>query len=330
MSTTRLLEYIEKASFTTGDLQGGANGGYLAHEQAKTFLRDAVEETVIVQGSDVFDSANPIFEVPKLSFSSRILGSGTEGVRGAQTKPATGLVTLTTQLFKGEVAMSDETFEDNVERGGLADTIAQQIAQAVGRDIEELSIKSKSGSASADFAKLGDGLVLQLINSTTMAAGQKIDASTSNGGVAETSYKALFKKMVAALPARYRSRISNLVLYTSIAVSDGYADGLSQRGTQLGDENLVNKTKPRYRGITIEEVAMLNGTNGTDAFDFSKVCILCDPKNLKTGFHRRVRLEKWREPREGQTYFLPTVRWDVKWSQDTAVVIAQNVPQTLS
>lgn len=326
---SRLLEYIEKASFTTGDLTGGSNGGYLAHEQAKTFLRDAVEATEIISNADVFDSDNPIFEVPKLSFSARVLHSGTEGVRGTQSKASTGLVTLTTQLFKGEVAMSDETFEDNVERGGLADTIAQGIAQAVGRDIEELSIKSKNASADPDFARLGDGLVEQLVNSATMAAGQKIDASTSNGGIAVTSYKMLFKQMVAALPARYRSRLSALVIYTSIAVSDGYADSLAQRGTQLGDENLVNKNEGRYRGIPIKEVAMMNGTNGTDAFDFSKVCILADPKNLKVGFHRRVRLEKWREPREGQTYFLPTVRWDVKWAQDTAVVIAQNVPQTL-
>src|SRR5690242_7570984 len=119
----RLLEYIAKATMTTADLTGAGNGGRLSAEQAQTFLRDAIEATVILSEADVFDSNSPVFEVPKISFASRIMRSGTEGTRLAdpdRTKADTDLVTLTTQLFKGEVPISDETFEDNVEKEGLA------------------------------------------------------------------------------------------------------------------------------------------------------------------------------------------------------------------
>lgn len=314
---TRLLEYVKKATFTTGDLQGAGNGGYLSPEQAKTFLRDAIEATVILQDADVFDSQNPVFEVPKISFSQRIMRAGTEGTRLADTDrqvPDTDLVTLTTKMFKGEVPISDETFEDNVERDGLADSIMQMIAEAVGRDLEQIAIQSNTADATADFNQF-DGLIQSLVKSGTA---NKHDATN------DASYKAMFKAMVKALPTRYRRNWNSLRLYVTVATADGYADELGERGTQLGDSNVDGKQVNRYRGIPVVEVPLLAGTE--NAVDYSKFAILCDPKNLKVGFHRRVRVEQFRDPREGALSFIPSVRYDLAWAQDTAVVLGQNVP----
>lgn len=314
---SRLLEYVKKATFTTADLTGAGNGGYLAPEQAKTFLRDAIEASVILKDADVFDSANPVFEVPKISFGQRILRAGVEATRLAdadRTKADTDLVTLSTKLFKGEVPLSDETFEDNVERDGLADSIVEMIAEAVGRDLEQIAIQSDTTDATADFNQF-DGLVQQLVKSTT---------NNEHAAANDASYKAMFKAMVDALPTRYRRTWNSLRLYVPVHVADGYADELGERGTQLGDSNVDAKPVNRYRSIPVIEVPLMSGTQ--NGVDYGAFAILCDPKNLKVGFHRRVRLEQFRDPREGATSFIPSVRYDLAWAQDVATVLATAVP----
>lgn len=313
----RLLQYLQKATFTTADLSGAGNGGILSPEQARTFLRDAIEATVILQDADVFDSMSPVFEVPKISFSQRIMRAGTEGTRLADVDrqvPDTNLVTLTTKMFKGEVPISDETFEDNVERDGLADSIMQMIAEAVGRDLEQIAIQSDTADATADFNQF-DGIIQTLVKSAT---NNEHDA-TSDG-----SYKAMFKAMVDALPSRYRRYWDRFRLYVPVHVADGYAEELGERGTGLGDSNVDGKPVNRYRSIPVTEVPLLAGTE--NAVDYSTFALLCDPKNLKVGFHRRVRVEKFRDPREGALSFIPSVRYDVAWAQDTATTLAKNVP----
>lgn len=311
----RLLDYIKKASFSTSDLQGAGNGGYLNADQARQFLRDAIEPTAILSKADVFDSKSHTFEVPKLSFSSRIMYAGTEGSNAStQAKPDSGLVTLTTGLFKGEVAVTEETFEDNVEADGLADSLAEMIAEAVGRDLEEIAIKSDVDDVDTSFSRIGDGIVQSLVASN-------LNIHDATGA---TSYKDMFSAMVAKLPSRYRRIWDRLEFFVPIAVSDGYADELAQRGTTLGDANIQERTTLRYRGIPVNEVALMSGTQ--NSVDYSGFAILADPKNLKVGFWRRVRIRKYEDVRAGMNYFLPRVRFDVDWAMAEAVVLAENVP----
>src|SRR2546428_7936840 len=164
-----LLRWLEKATWTTPDITAPTGGGLLSPQQAREFLRVLIDESVLLKESNNQTSLSPKFEVPRISFGSRILRVGTEGARLADTdrvKPLTGLVTLSTNLFKGEVPVSDELFEDNIERDALADTIMVMIAEATGRDVEEFAIKSDSARTAVDGVDFGvlsqfDGIVKQ-------------------------------------------------------------------------------------------------------------------------------------------------------------------------
>ena len=138
--------WIEKANpvdLKTDDFTGGTDGGYLSNAQAKEFLRVAIASSVLLNMCRNEFSDAPKFEIPRIAFGSRVLKVGTESTRldeSVRVKPTTGLCTLSTYLFRGEIRISDETFEDQIEREGLADTIATQAAEAVGRDIEEYGL----------------------------------------------------------------------------------------------------------------------------------------------------------------------------------------------
>jgi hypothetical protein len=324
-----LLRWLEKATFTTPDITAPAGGGLLSPQQAREFLRVLIDESVLIKEANNQTSLSPKFEVPRISFGNRILRPGTEGARlvdGQRVKPLTGLVTLSTHLFKGEVPISDELFEDNIERDALADTIMVMIAEAVGRDVEEYAIKNDVDRTSGDGADFGplsqfDGLVKQL--QTGLPAAQRLDGS----GL--TSYDQLFRNMVSALPARYRRDPTSLRLYVPVKHNDGYQSELAGRGTPLGDVNVVEnlRLKLAFRGIPVVPIPLMTGVSTIDGaeIDYDNFAILTHPLNLYIGWHRRIRVERWRDPRDGATSFLPTLRFDCKYADPSFGILASDV-----
>jgi len=326
----QIARWLEKATWTTPDITAPAGGGLLSPQQAREFLRVLIDESVLLKEANNQTSLSPKFEVPRINFGARVLRAGTEATRLADTdrvKPTTGLVTLSTNLFKGEVPVSDEMFEDNIERDALADTIMVMLAEAVGRDIEEYVIKSDTARTVADGADHPvlaqfDGTIKQL--QTGLPAGQQINAA------AFTSYDELFRKMVAALPARYRREPTALRFYVPVKHGDGYQGELAGRGTPLGDTNIIEnlRLKLAFRGIPVVPVPLMTGVSsiaGT-AINYDNFVILTHPLNLYIGWHRRVRVERWRDPREGATSFLPSLRVDAKYADPFFGVLGYNVP----
>lgn len=328
-----LLEWLEKATFTTADIdpaQTGGVGGRLSPAQAQAFLRMAIEASVLVEAADNFDSNSTKFEIPRVSFNSRILRKGSEAQRlidADRTKPSTDLVTISTALFKGEIPIGDEVFEDQIEKDSFADTVMTQVGQALGRDIEEILIKSDTTSDTSVFTNLPNGgMVAQLLNN---ANALKVDTTSA------TDHKGLFGAMIRMLPAKYRRNYSDLKFYVPLAVQDNYHEVISARGTGLGDSGLINNLRPQlaYQGIEIVPVPMLAGTDthnsGGTTVDFSKYAFLCDPKMLAVGWHRKVRIEKFRDPREGYMSIIPSLRMDMAWKVPESVVLAYNIPAAL-
>lgn len=318
-------EWLEKATFTTQDLQP-PGGGYLSPAQARAFLREAIDYSRLLSEARYEDSNSPRFEVPRIAFNTRILRRGTEGQRlpdADRAEPTTGLVTLNTVLLRGEVPITDEVFEDNIERERLADTIMAMVAEGVSRDLEELAVKGDTARTANEDQYLDslDGVIKQL--QAGLPAAQKIDASNI------TTYSELFYRMQTAMPARYRRNEDRLRFYVPVKHRDGYVNELRQRGTTLGDNATIRglQAELAFGGIPVREVPLMSGTdtiNGASV-DYSKFAILMDPQNLIVGFQRRVRVERWRDPRDGVTSFVISLRVDFKIAIPDYAVLAYNI-----
>jgi HK97 family phage major capsid protein len=321
---TLSMQWLEKATWTTSNI--ASTGGYLNPAQTTAFLRIVIDQSVLMQEIRNEFSPNPKFEVPRIMMANRVLRAGVEGQRLADVDrvvPTTGLVTLSTALFRGEVPISDEILEDNIERDRLADTVMQMLAEAVGRDIEEIAIKSDTArlvSEAVVFDQI-DGFVKKL--QTNLPAANKIDAT----GI--TSYETLLGNMIASLPARYRRNYNELRFYTTTKVKDGYQRYLASRVGGLGDTAVVQNlaTSLAFRGIPMIDIPMLSGTDTINggAIDYGTFIFLVHPQNLIAGWHRRVRVEQFRDPREGVTSFIPSLRFDVGIADPNFGVLAYNV-----
>lgn len=319
---------FDKATLTTSDLV--SDGGYLQPEQAKEFLRMAIDSSVIIEEARNEFSNSPSFEVPRISFNSRILRPGVEAARldaADRVKPATGLVTLNTVLVKGEVPISDEVFEDNIERDAMADTVMAMAAEGVGRDLEELGIKGDTARVGGEdtYLDLTDGIIKLM--QANLPSGQKINAT------AQTTYAALWASALEAVPSKYRRNEEALRLYIPVGHRDKYLASLAERGTAFADAVLNERTQRlAFRGVPMVQVPLLTGadTINSGAIDYGKFAFLIDPKNLIVGWHRKVKVERFRDPREGSTSFIITARVAFALSDPSSGVLLYNIPTNLT
>lgn len=312
LSNTDLLR---KATLALSDF-GGAGEAPLTYEQVNEFLRLAITPQVMLPDvRTVMSNANK-WEESKLDFGARIMHVGTEATRlvdGDRIKPTTGVTTISTVLIRGEVPVSDEVMEDQVERAGFGDTLMAMIAEGAGRDVEELLIQGDTLSGDTYLALL-DGWLKRARTDT--------GANTYNAAADGQDYQTIFRKLITSLPDRYKRDTPNIRFYVPKRLEEKYRDILAQRGTSMGDLVLTGVGDLRYQGILITGVPLFPITSGTP--DTSYI-LLSHRLNLYAGYKREIKLETWRDPREGATSFVVTARVDSRIANVAATAIATSV-----
>jgi len=308
-------ELLQKAALTTADF-GGAGEAPLTIEQVEEFLRLAITPQAMLPEVRTVKSNAATWQESKIEFGARIMKPGTESSRlaeGDRTKPTTGLVEIVTTLIRGEVPVSDEVLEDQVERAGFADKLMAMIAEAVGRDVEELFIQGDTTSGDSYLA-LKDGWLKLAEN----GSGANVYAAAADA----QDYQTIFNKLLTSLPDRFKRNIQDMRYFVPQRIVEKYRDILSARGTPLGDFALEGVRDLVYQGIKIIGVPLFPIVAGTP--DTSKI-LLSHRMNLYAGYRREVRMETFRDPREGATSFVVSSRVCPQIAHVAATAIATGV-----
>ena len=301
---------LQKADLALSDLT--TSGGLLQPAQAQKFIRLLIKESVIMQMATVVPMKSHKQLIEKIRFGSRVLRAGTEATAlgsSDRVKPNLGKVELSAKLFKAEVDLNNEVLEDSIERGALRQTIMETMGAALSRDMEEVLISGDTSSGDTFLAQL-DGILKQ-------ATSNVVDAGT----VAIS--KGLLRDMIKVMPSEYLRDRTMLRFLTSVDAETDFSDALSDRQTIMGDAKLEEAPKTRYSGVPVVPVPLMpenlgSGTNTTDI-------ILTDPKNINVGIWRQIRIETFNDVRAGVLAIVPTLRFDVKYAEETAVVKAIKV-----
>ncbi|MCG8424390.1 MAG: phage major capsid protein [Proteobacteria bacterium] len=301
---------LEKADLSLSDLL--TDGGLLQPAQAKKFIRLLIKESVILKMATVVPMGSPKQEIEKIRFAGRVLRAGQEGValtEPERSKPDLGRVELDAKLFKAEVRLSNEVLEDSIERAALRQTIMQIMAEAIGRDAEEVVVNGDTTSPDPFLAQF-DGILKQATSNVVDAAGVPTN-------------KSIFKDMLKSMPSEFLRNRRQLRLLTSIDSEIDYRDSLSERATTGGDKYLESDVPVMYSGVPVQGVPLFpeNLGPGTDATNM----LLTDPKNVNIGIWRKIRIETDKDISAGQLIIVATLRMDTKYAEETAVVKAINV-----
>jgi HK97 family phage major capsid protein len=301
---------LEKADLALADLTTG--GGILKPAQAKKFMRLLIKQSVLLGMATVVPMAAPKQQISKIKFGSRILRPGQEATPldlADRAKPDLSSTELDAKLFKAEVRLSDETLEDSIEQGELRQTIMEMMAEAISRDMEEVAISGDTTSADPLLAVL-DGILRQATSNIVDAAGTPIT-------------KDLLRDLLKTLPSEHLRDKKAMRFLTSVDADLDYRSTLAERPTAVGDKFLEGDTPVLYSGVPVQPIPLfpenLGGTNDQTAV------VLCNPKNIHVGIWRKIRIESARDISAGVLKIVATLRFDVKYAEESGVAKAINV-----
>lgn len=301
---------LEKADLALADLTTG--GGLLKPAQAQKFMRLLIKNSVLMKMATVVPMSAPKQEISKIRFGSRILRPGQEATAlpaAERSKPDLSKVELDAELFKGEVRLSDETLEDNIERGELRQTLMELITEAIARDMEEVIIKGDTTSADPFLAVL-DGVLKQATSNVVDAAGAPLS-------------KDLLHDLLKTLPSEYLVDKKAMRFLSSVDAELNYRSTLAERATVVGDKFLEGDAPVVYSGVPLAPIPLFPEDLGV-AND-QTASLLTNPKNMLVGIWRQIRLESDRDISEGTLKVVATLRFDVKYADENGVAKAINV-----
>lgn len=312
MSTTE--ELLRKAAMVTSDI---ASAGQLNPTQANKFIDMLIDPTVLSKEARLERMSANKEEFNKIGFNSRIMQAATEATDPGNTdKPSTAKVELSTVEGIAVVGISYSTFEDNIERGALADHIVRLMAERAGLDLEEQWVNGDTASGDSFLAQ-NDGILKQVTSHTSTVADM-----TTPTDLVEACDKAL-----RSLPKKYLRNKREWRYYVHADAELQLRQALSERSTGAGDRYLLDDAPVLVRGIPVvslpvlPEIADIDG-GGAGTAAGSKV-LLVHPKNVVIGVQRAISIESDRLIRQRVVEYVATVRSDVTFEEEDAVAMAE-------
>jgi HK97 family phage major capsid protein len=301
---------LAKADMALADLT--TDGGVLQPAQAKKFLRILIKESVLLKLATVVPMKAPKQLIESIRFQGRILRAGAESTPLTElerARPHTGRHELDAKLFKAEVRLSNELLEDSIERGALRQTIMQMMGEQISTDMDEIAVRGDTASTDPTLAQL-DGVLKQ-------ATTHVID-----GGGATTNRR-LLRDMMKAMPSQFLRRRKSMRFLTSVNSEIDYRDLLGDRETAAGDKYVEEDVPTMYSGVPVRDVPNFPENLGVNANTTN--ILLTDPKNIHVGIWRKIRIETDKDVSAGELIIVATLRFDVKYEVEDAVVKAINV-----
>jgi hypothetical protein len=301
---------LEKADLALSDLVAG--GGLLKPAQARQFLQMVTKESTLLRQVTAVPMKAPKQEIPFIGFRDRILRPRQESTaltQAQRTKPDFNMVELDAKPFIGEVHLSDEQLEDNIEGDNLRQTVLRLIAQRVSLDMEEIAINGDLLSVDPTLATM-DGLLVQARSHVVDAAG----APLSND---------LLHDLLRVMPQEYRRNKTDMRFYTGSNAELNYRRALAERLTNVGDRFLEGNTPITYSGVPLEEVPLFVENAGATA-NLTNV-LFTHPKNIYLGIWRDVKIEWARDIRLQVLQIVVSLRFCITYADEGGVAVARNV-----
>lgn len=302
--------YLEKADLQVANFTN--EGGLLVPEQAKEFIDIQIVESVLMGMCTVKTMSTPTYELSKMGFTGRVLRGAVEGQAlgvGDRSKPELGRVQLTPVEFIAEARISYTAVEDNIAQGTFMPYLTRQIGAAVARDMELVVVQGDTASTDLLLKKL-NGILKQATSSVFAAGSVKLT-------------KTVFDTMVKTMPSQYYRGAKNMALLTSKNAAIDYVSSLANRATPLGDAALVKQAAGEYMGLPVVPIPLFPENLGA-GLDTTNV-LLVDPKNITVGINRDIRIETDKDISAREYIVVVTLRFDVKFAHEPAVVKATGV-----
>jgi len=294
-----------------------ATGGALPAEVRDAFIDFVIEQQATLSRVVTIRMNAPQGHTDELRVSTRALRAATEGV--APT-PADSVTTARRTLNTVETILGEDItmtlLEDNIERAGAEGHIARIIATAFGNDSNDL-VWNGDDASSDPFISINDGYLKLLQNSQNSDI---TDVDLTAAGV--TTGTAAMQELLQNMPDKFLGRTDH-VFWAAVTFAQKYAEEVSARETQLGDQVLIQGFPAlRYFGIPL--------VPETHIASAARRLILTPTSNLFWGIQRILRVDSEFRPRTRLIEYTLSARTDAEYATGEPVVNGTLVPVTIN
>jgi hypothetical protein len=316
MITMNQNELLQKA-LETADIMAG--GGELNPEQADKFITYLQDLSVMAKDARQIPMKSRKRDINKIGIGARASVPATEGQDpGVRQKASFSKVTLDTAEIMTPFEITYDVFEDNIEGESLEDSIIKLFATQIAMDHEELYIMGDVDHPTDTY--------LQLTNGWRKLA--KANGHLYNHGGSGITTEIL-GRLLDMMPEKYLRDYNDLRYYVSPKFEHNYKKILGQRPTPAGDKFLLENAPATYAGIPLVRVPMipsnLSEAIGGSAVSDMTFAILTLRKNLITGVHRSMTLERDKNIFSRVRQYAFTSRVDCTYEEVDAVCIAEQI-----
>ena len=294
-----------------------ATGGKLPAEVADAFIDFVIEQQATLSRVVTVRMNAPEGHTDELRVAVRKIRKAVEAVAppvadSVTTKRRT-LTTVETILAE-DITMT--LLEDAIERAGTEAHIARIIAIAFGNDSNDL-VWNGDEASSDPFILINDGLLKKLQNSVDSDV-TDVDLSSP----AATTQSEVLARLLQAMPDQFLGRTDH-AYWMAVTFAQKYADEVSKRETQLGDQVLIQGFPAlRFFGIPIVPETHIKSA--------SQRGILTPTSNIFWGVQRVFRIDSEFQPRRRVIEYTLSARTDVEYATGVPVVNGASIPTTLN
>jgi hypothetical protein len=328
MTIQEILAGIQKSAIAT------AAGGQLTTEQAKEFIDLVVAQSDFLKMIQTVQMTSSTYQLNTIDIASRVMRKAPEGTDPGFTQGVT--ISPRTLTQSESILPYDVTFsflEENIEGGGAEQKINQMFAAAFGNELLDLGINGDDSLAETitdandddiddvtglsqndhTFLRQNDGWIAI---ARADAAVHKVELVLDEEGNPTTSWKNEFKKILAALPNKWKRAPGELLFLVSPDVETKYRNELGERSTALGDVYLTQDKSSQYQGVPVKSIPFWPG--GT----IPKI-MLTKPKNLAIGIGRNIRVGRQIQERKRIIEYTITAKTDFEYVVSDAIVLGE-------
>lgn len=294
-----------------------ATGGALPAEVRDAFIDFVIEQQATLSRIVTIRMNAPTGHTDEMRVSTRVLRKATEGIAPTVADSVTtARRTLTTveMILAEDITMT--FLEDNIERAGAEGRIARLIATAFGNDSNDLAWNGDE-SSSDPWISINDGYLKILQNS---ANSDITDVDLTAAGAATNND--VLAELIQNMPDKFLGRTDH-VYWAAVTFAQKYAESVSARETQLGDQVLIQGFPAlRYFGIPV--------IPETHIASAARRIILTPSTNLFWGIQRVLRIDSEFKPRRRVVEYTLTARTDTEYATGEPVVNGTLVPVALN
>ena len=273
---------------TSGSTIGSV--GRLLPEQEDRFIRQGVDQSAPLRAVTPYMMNSDKRYLETFALGSRLLRAPGEVTAAGNTS----LTPSKRELSVGEVVLTYSPsymfFEDNIEREGGEQTLADEFAIAFFNDVTDLGFNGDEAAVDGDagiqaFLRLNNGWPKLMKAESTV---HKFDLTAAVYAAADFD-DVIFPGVYETLPAKFRAIKQQFELWVSVDDAEKWLKQLRARGTPLGDKVTVDGELPRWNGVKVVPQAFMPNGQVT----------IQRPKNLAFGVRRGMTMETQQNPRRG-------------------------------